>query len=86
MKKIFILTLIITIVVVILYLIEKFNFSVTYKVCGLGYQDCNVIAKFKDRNSCETTKQYWGWLCDKMNKKNIICVEKESDISSAYCD
>lgn len=74
------------IAVATLYLIEKFNFPVTYNVCGLGYQDCNVVAKFDNRDSCEMVLEREGWLCDRADKNNITCKDNMSFISTAYCD
>lgn len=87
MKKLFVpILLLIVIALATVYLVDRLTYPVTYKVCGVGYQDCHPVAKFKDRHSCETTNQKWGWYCDQKDKSNIICQEKESDISSGYCD
>lgn len=86
MKNLFILAILFLAVITVLFLIEKFSFPVAFKVCGLGYQDCHVVAKFKDRDGCEYTNQYWGWLCNQTNKNKIMCIEKESNISTGFCD
>lgn len=87
MKKILVLSLIaVTIIFVFLYLRGLFSFPVTYKICGAGYVDCREIAKFKDRDSCEITREHWGWYCDQTDKSKIICVEKESDFTTGICD
>lgn len=69
-----------------LYLLDRFRFPITYSVCGSDYTDCSPVARFKDRYSCEITKQKWGWYCDQTNKENIICQEKNSYISTGTCD
>lgn len=87
MKKSLILLLVIAAVVFgIFYLIGKYNFPVAYKICGVDYQDCETIAKFKDRDSCETTKKKWNWGCNEKDKNNIICKEGNDSFSSAYCE
>lgn len=86
-KKLLIFVLITaTIIFACLYLREKLSFPVTYKVCGLGYVDCHTVARFDDRDSCETTHEKWGWYCDQTDKNNIICQEKKSDVSTGFCD
>ena len=74
------------IILLVLYFNEKLSYPVTYKVCGVGYVDCHNVAKFKDRLSCETTNQKWGWYCDQTDKSNILCREEDSDISDGYCN
>lgn len=69
-----------------LYIKEITTFPVAYKVCGVGYTDCKTVAKFDDRDSCETTNQRWSWYCDQTDKNSIVCEEKESDIATSYCD
>ena len=68
------------------YLKEKFNFPVSFRVCGLGYVNCHTVAKFDDRDSCEITNKKWGWYCDETDKNNIVCQDKESDVSIGYCN
>lgn len=68
------------------YSTEKSKFPVIYKICSLGYQDCQTIAKFKTRDDCETTRQKWEWYCDQTDKSNIKCQEEESYIASGFCD
>jgi hypothetical protein len=68
------------------YFSEKNKYPVSYKVCGLNYQDCEIVAKFKNRYNCERTNQMDGWYCDETDKNHIVCQEKASDISSGYCD
>lgn len=69
-----------------LFLAEKLFYPVAFKVCDTGYTDCHTVAKFHDRDGCETTNEEWGWYCDKTDKNNIICQEKDSGISTGYCD
>lgn len=71
---------------VIFYLFDKSKFPVTYKVCAPGYVDCSEVAKFKTRQDCETTSEYWGWLCDKSDKQNIVCQVGKLDIAVGFCD
>lgn len=54
------IVLVIAVIFLVLYLIEKYSYPVVYKVCDLSYKDCSVIAKFKDRNDCETTNKEMG--------------------------
>ena len=70
------------------FLISKMfggGFPVKYYVCQRGLVNCHVVAKFKDREDCETTARKWGWYCDTRDKSNIVCKEKESTISDSYC-
>ncbi len=84
-KKVILLIFIVIILTTILF-IEKYNYPIIYKVCGLGYTDCTTIAKFHTREDCETTNKKWGWYCDQTDKSHIICQEKESNIAIGYCD
>lgn len=85
-KSLILLLLMVFVTFVILYFIEKFSFPVTYKVCNFEYKDCHAIAKFHDRDSCERTNKEWGWYCDQTDKNNIKCQEKESNVSTGFCD
>ena len=68
-----------------LYLAEIKKFPVIFSVCDAGYEDCNPVARFKDRMSCETTNEEWGWLCDRTNPNDIRCRAEKSNISSGTC-
>jgi hypothetical protein len=67
-------------------LIQKLNYPIELKVCDIGYKDCQVIAKFKDRYDCEITNQKWGWYCDQTDKSNIKCQERDSTFATGFCD
>ena len=86
MKKLTIIFIIIAIVFAVLYLKERLSYPVIMKVCGLGYVDCQNIARFKTRDDCETTNQKWGWYCDQGDKSNIKCEEKPSSFAVGYCE
>ena len=85
-SKFLLMVFIIGIGIIIFIFVQNLNFPIAYKVCGLGYQNCRVVAKFKDRDDCETTKAYWSWVCDQTDKENFTCKEDRSTISSAYCE
>lgn len=77
----------IILLLVIGYLIfDKFSYPVTYKVCDLSFSDCTDIAKFKERDDCEFTKEKWGWYCDETKGNPIICEKKTSMIATGYCE
>ena len=83
---------IITIIVVssLIALISNFIYlrktlPIEYYICDKGYTDCELIARFKDMDSCETTNQKWGWYCDQTDKSNIVCEERESFFVDSYC-
>lgn len=63
-----------------------FRYDVEYKVCDIDYTGCTVIAKFKDRDDCEITKEYWNWKCDKSDSNNIICSVGDDSLAVGYCD
>lgn len=41
-------------ILVILYVIEKVRFPVTYQVCFPAIHSCTTVARFKDKDWCET--------------------------------
>lgn len=86
MKKGLIIAIVISSLFAILYLKEKLSYPITMKVCAPGYVDCMDIARFKERDDCETTNQKWGWYCDQTDKSNIKCQEKESTFATGFCD
>lgn len=80
--------ILITIIIILgaLYIKDKLNFPIAYKVCGIGYIDCHTVAKFEDRESCETTNEKWAWYCDQTDKNNILCRAEKSTFSTGFCD
>jgi len=86
MKIVLMLLVIVTIIFFFLFVEKKVSFPVTYKVCGLGYVNCQEIARFKDRESCDTANKKWGWYCDQTDTSNIKCQEKESNTTIGFCD
>ena len=65
--------------------INEKNLPVKFYLCQKGYTNCDLVAKFKDRQSCETTREKWGWYCDQTDKSKISCKEKDSVIVDSYC-
>lgn len=86
MNKSVILLVIIIIILGFFYLQERSRFPIEYKICGIGYVDCNTIARFEDRDSCERVNEKGGWACDKSDKNTIICKADASKISTGFCD
>jgi hypothetical protein len=67
-------------------LFEKYAFPIKYKVCDTMYSNCSTIAKFKDMDSCETTKEKWSWYCDTVtNPIKPDCRVGKSLISTSIC-
>jgi hypothetical protein len=79
----------VVLLVIVVYGIYSFFFGerlpVKFYICGKGHVDCELVARFDDMDSCETTNQKWGWYCDQTDKSNIICEERESSFTDGYC-
>jgi hypothetical protein len=86
MDKLKILLIIVLCILFGLYVYEKNRYPVIFKMCLIDYTDCSEIARFKERDDCETTKQKWGWYCNTTNKSNIVCQEKDSAMVTGCCD
>lgn len=86
-NRLIILVLLATSIIFVgLYINEKLSLPISFKVCGLGYVDCQIVARFDNREDCETTQKKWGWYCNEFDKNNIVCKEKTSDIATGFCD
>lgn len=58
--------------------------KVKFHVCQSGYQNCVLIAKFKDRESCEEHRQVSEMLC-RRSPMEVNCKAHSSAISSSKC-
>lgn len=89
MKKIKNISIIIVFIVLIsLYtssLIRESKFSIDYMICGLGFGDCFVAAKFDDMLSCQIAVEKGNWLCDQTDPQNIKCRVGTDSIATSYC-
>jgi len=81
LSKIFLFLLL---AVIVLYS-PMIQFPAKLHLCGKGYVDCDVVARFDDMDSCESASQMGGWYCDRSDKSRIICREEESDLVDSYC-
>lgn len=86
MKNILYLILIVVGVIVAYYFIREIRYPYTYKVCDSAYQDCQAVAKFKDRWSCESVNEKGGWLCDSTDKNRITCTPSDSSHANGICE
>lgn len=78
--------LILTVVLSLSLIYDKYSFPIKYKVCGVNYSDCFTTAKFDDFDSCEDARRRSSWYCDTVtNPTNPDCEIKESTISTSYC-
>ncbi len=85
MKNILIIILAVTLgILSIKTLLTKDEFPIKQYVCGGGYTDCFVSAKFIDMAVCQHNNEQGNWLCDSMDRNNITCKESEHKIDS-YC-
>lgn len=86
-KKIVVLLSIVIVGLAIGWAWDNSRFPIKYKICGLGYTDCFVNAKFEDMDSCEFAAKTGGWLCDSSDPQNIKCsTPTASDTSvTSYC-
>lgn len=85
MRKWLLLFVLTTLLFLSLYLYEKYSAPVSLLNCDKGYSDCNLVAKFKERWSCEQALEKRGWACKTEDKNNITCVEEDSKIAEEYC-
>jgi len=74
-------------ILIIGYLLyERMKFPVLYSVCNAQYNDCTPVARFDDRDSCESANEKAGWYCDSTDPLNIKCSAKKSTISTGTCN
>ena len=62
------------------------NFGTDLMLCNKLNGDCNIIAKFKDFETCQTMNERWGWYCDQVSDPNkISCHTGEGALGFSYC-
>jgi hypothetical protein len=55
-------------------------------MCGAGDQDCVVVARFSDFQSCEWHNKISNMLCDSMsNPGTVTCTTPTSTSTHSYC-
>ncbi len=66
-----------------------FNYQFIYNtnliLCNNLNWKCNVIARFKDYETCKNINERWNWFCDKDVSKKITCKEWKWVIGFSYC-
>jgi len=66
---------------------EDRSTPVNYVICGTGYVDCFLAARFPDMRQCEQHKKLSGMLCDSISYPGkVICTEASASVAVAYCD
>lgn len=61
----------------------KDSYPVEFLVCDSGYNDCDEVARFRNRFDCEATSEKWQWYCSSIDKQDIRCREPKPGESAA---
>jgi hypothetical protein len=84
-KTLSIIILGIAIIAIIIFFVTN-NFGADLMLCNKTNGDCNVIAKFKNFETCQAMNERWGWYCDQVSDpKQIVCHTGEGTLGFAYC-
>ena len=85
MKKITIIVIPILVIIGGILLFVASNFKTDLLLCNKENGDCEVIAQFKDFETCKTMNERWSWYCNSTDPSEITCHTGEGALGFAYC-
>jgi len=61
------------------------NFKYKLDLCNKATGECEMIATFKELDTCQAINKRWNWKCSDTDKNDIQCVVGQGVLAESTC-